>query len=511
MVSNGRQSVLHDVTARSPAEEGVDVLQISSSPDLKEIVEETPATLCPSDSSSTTQISSTRNLESGSSKQVELFGNPTGSSIDAIESMLPYLKFYHRTVDKLVHDCRGVSNRYGLNDRDFVEALKKLHLLVVRLSTSGLALLIAISTVSSEIEDIRVLLRKVDTKLPQVTAAAAVTDATIADVGAAANGDVIRDASATTEYIEMMEKNELEEAQTRLKKLRVSADKLFGEYKIRPNHLRKFVLSDSYLVCDEYSVVAMDDISLTFEGEIVQDPNAVEKVHVKCLTEIGGGSTEEIIQRTIFLTHLLRSCENIMRPRFVVMPNLILLEPNSYSTLAGYQLDHAQKIDVTLKIAGALALVHSYNIVHRDVRAANVIMSPTVQDDGTLVVIPKLTGFEVCRHIGYDITHGSVRETVWHGPERVLWHSTSFKTDVFAFGVLMYEISMGHEPTMMGTSVTETDVQDWIAQESGNVSEDYSNLMRQCLEIDYPRRLEMRQVVERLEQVVAFEYQSTSQ
>ncbi|KAF9972508.1 hypothetical protein BGZ73_004348 [Actinomortierella ambigua] len=437
---------------------------------------------------------------------------PADNIIKAIDPILPSMKFYKETVRRLFGDCKDASVRYGLNDEELIKILQKLYFLVVRLSTSGLALLIAVPTVSSEIDSIRVQLRILNNKQPRVTVAPTATSNNTAAAGAAtplatppgsvpATGTAANSADSP-EKIEMAEKKMLEEMQDRLRKYRSSADKLFGEYKIKPEDLRRFVLPDSYIEWNKTSLVAKDEISETYEGRIVQGSYKGQQVHVKSLTQIEGGSTEDIIRRTIFLTHLLRSCENVVRPRFVVMPNLILLEPTSQRTLVGYPLDHARKIDVALKIAGALALVHSFNIVHRDVRAANVIMSETKLEDGTIVDIPKLTGFEVCRHIRYDYSLGSVaKRTVWHAPERVSWHGTSFKTDVFAFGVLMYEISMGKEPVMKGTNVIQADVQDWISQEFDHISQEYSNLMRKCLEIDYPKRPDMRQVIEELEKI----------
>ncbi|KAF9978767.1 hypothetical protein BGZ73_000414 [Actinomortierella ambigua] len=462
----------------------------------------------------TTTTTTTENTVQGDVNIDAVSNHITVRRIHAIGSMLPYVKFYRRTVGKLFHDCKDASNRYDWDDEYLVEAVHQLSLLVIQLSTSGLALLISISAVSSKIDQIRCLLTRLSIKQPRATVAPAATSNNTTAVATGPAADSVISTPENTEQDEIDEKKELEEVQNRLKKYRSSTDKLFREYKIKPDDLRRFVLPESYLEWNKDSkTVARDDISETFEGEIVSGPLKGKQVHVKRLKQIEGGSTEDIIRRTIFLTHVLRSCENIVRPRFVVMPNLILWEPTSLKTsIVGYPLDHARKIDVALKIAGALALVHSFNIVHRDVRAANVIMSPTVQKDGTIVDIPKLTGFEVCRHIRYDYSLGSVtKRTVWHAPERVSWHGTSFKTDVFAFGVLMYEISMGKEPVMKGTNIIQADVQDWIFQEQGHISEDYSNLMRQCLEIDYPRRPEMLQVLERLGQIAAFEYQSASQ
>ncbi|KAF9151782.1 hypothetical protein DFQ26_001135, partial [Actinomortierella ambigua] len=371
--------------------------------------------------------------------------------IRAIESALLHMRFYRKTMRQLFDDSKGVSTHHGVNDDELIKILQKVYLLAVQLSASGVALLIDIDSFTIELASVREILMKLQSTISAPTSSSS-------------NNSSDDTTAGTPETIEQEERAELAAAQAKLTRHRSSADKLFGDYKIRPDDLRRFVLPKESLKCEMFEPITEDDISKIYEGEITQGSQRGEKVHVKYLKEIDGGSTKDIIQRTIFLTYLLRSCENVVRPRFVVMPNLILLEPTTLQTLADYPLEHSQKVDVAIKIAGALALVHSFKIVHRDVRASNVVMSKKGDGDSA-VIVPKLTAFEICRHIQYDYSLGPVvKRSVWHAPERVSWHGTSFKTDVFSFGVLMYEISMGRPPEMGGSDVKHADVQDWIHQ-----------------------------------------------
>ncbi|KAG0235284.1 hypothetical protein BGW42_005451 [Actinomortierella wolfii] len=428
-----------------------------------------------------------------------------------IDNLLPTLKFYRKTTTKLYEEYKKVAIQLGANNAGVVKVYNELYSLTLRLSTSGWALLLGLSE-SSKIASIRTQLSQL--KASQVPAAGASSVPSLASSASSIRTTTTTYTATTTttdisgmgpDLDEKAEELEVNEMQKKLKKHRSSAEKLFREYKIKPTDLEKFVLPRESLQCDmsdPRNLIAEDDFSKTYGGRIVKGGKVVDVVHVKQLTEIEGGSTEDIIRRTIFLTHLLRACENVVRPKYVVMPNLILLEPTSRRTLYEFTLPHWQKVDVAHKIASALALLHSFNIVHRDVRGANVIISEATLPNGLVVQIPKLTGFEVCRHINYDYSLGSVvKRTVWHAPERVSWHGTSFKTDVFSFGVLMYEISMGKPPEMKGYSVAHSDVQDWISQEYDHISQDYSTLMAKCLEIDYPNRPEMKSVVEELQNI----------
>ncbi|KAG0263440.1 hypothetical protein DFQ27_001769 [Actinomortierella ambigua] len=432
----------------------------------------------------------TAGLEPNRPPKVEPPEGPPDNIIKAINPILPHMKFYQETVRLLFEDANQATHRLGAKSEDLIKILQKIYLLAVQLTASGVALLIAIDKFTLELTNVREMLKKL-----QSTTTAPESSSSIR------SNNNSNSTTKTPEDIENGERALLAAAQTKLTRHRLSAERLFGDYKIKPDDLRRFVLPNDYIQYDISKPIAEDDISKTYEGVIIKGSQPGEKVHVKYLKEIDGGSTKDIIQRTIFLTHLLRSCENVVRPRFVVQPNLILLEPTTQQTLADYPLEHSQKVDVALKIAGALALVHSFKVVHRDVRASNVVMSKPDKGDSA-VVVPKLTAFEVCRHIQYDYSLGSVvKRTVWHAPERVSWHGTSFKTDVFSFGVLMYEISMGHPPEMKGSDVKHADVQDWISQEYDHVSKGYSELMRRCLEIDYPQRPIMEEVIDELKKI----------
>ncbi|KAF9153352.1 hypothetical protein DFQ26_000596, partial [Actinomortierella ambigua] len=75
----------------------------------------------------------------------------------------------------------------------------------------------------------------------------------------------------------------------------------------------------------------------------------------------------------------------------------------------------------------------------------NVVMPRTRHEDGSVVYIPKLTGFKACCYVERDSP--ATKRVVWHAPELESRQRTaSFKTDVFSFELPMFEISMGSPP-----------------------------------------------------------------
>jgi serine/threonine-protein kinase len=100
------------------------------------------------------------------------------------------------------------------------------------------------------------------------------------------------------------------------------------------------------------------------------------------------------------------------------------------------------------QIASALDHLHARGIIHRDIKPANVL----VGEDGRL----RLTDFGIAR--GEDPTQ--TLETAIYGtpqymaPEQVQGRAVDARTDVFALGVLLYEMLTGRRP-FPGTTVAE--------------------------------------------------------
>ena len=106
-----------------------------------------------------------------------------------------------------------------------------------------------------------------------------------------------------------------------------------------------------------------------------------------------------------------------------------------------------------IQIAGALEHAHARGIVHRDLKSANVMVTP----DGRA----KVLDFGLARRLSARSadTHSAVLEsstlagTVSHmAPEVLLGRAAGVQADVWAFGVLLYEMASGELPFAGRTS-----------------------------------------------------------
>ncbi|KAF9358310.1 hypothetical protein BGX26_002054 [Mortierella sp. AD094] len=131
-------------------------------------------------------------------------------------------------------------------------------------------------------------------------------------------------------------------------------------------------------------------------------------------------------------------------------------------------------------------------VIHRDIRASNILL-----DDGPDGLELKIVGFGSCKEDGSLSRNYPVAKlediSQWWSPERTI-SGTSTKSDVYAFGVLMYEISTGKEPER---ALVETEGA-LVAAEGGRICVEYTDLMSKCLQSHYDARPPMSKIVDEL-------------
>ena len=107
-----------------------------------------------------------------------------------------------------------------------------------------------------------------------------------------------------------------------------------------------------------------------------------------------------------------------------------------------------QVVDIGTQLARALAAAHTQGVIHRDIKPENVIRTPS----GVVKVLDfGLARAESSVHSQLTQTGIIVGTPAYLSPEQVQGRPADFRTDLFALGVLVYELAAGVNPFVAST------------------------------------------------------------
>jgi len=191
----------------------------------------------------------------------------------------------------------------------------------------------------------------------------------------------------------------------------------------------------------------------------------------------------------------------------------LTLELLSGGTLADHLVNGAvsmtESIRVGQDVASALVTMHGKEVIHGDLKPANISVSPT----GPV----KVLDFGLARFRGRGSGAGIPEWSAGRGwiagtpgymsPEQIRGAPTLPATDAWALGAILYECLVGR-PAFTGISSTERNQAalhhepDWAALEASCPSE-LATLTRHCLAKEAGKRLHLREIQSKLESLAS--------
>jgi hypothetical protein len=186
-----------------------------------------------------------------------------------------------------------------------------------------------------------------------------------------------------------------------------------------------------------------------------------------------------------------------------------LVEGNTLKRVIGGRpmaLRHA--CDVAIQACEGIAAAHEMGVIHRDIKAENIVITPRgavkILDFG----LAKLT--EAVSDDGMTVAHtqaGVVMGTVSHmSPEQALGRDVDTRTDIFSFGVVLYEMLTGRTPFAAQTAQAILarvlhHAPDPVSQTNPAVTPELEQIVVDCLQKDRELRPSAVEVLAMLKSV----------
>ncbi|KAG2453166.1 hypothetical protein HYH02_002490 [Chlamydomonas schloesseri] len=170
-------------------------------------------------------------------------------------------------------------------------------------------------------------------------------------------------------------------------------------------------------------------------------------------------------------------------------------------------VDLAAVLDTAIDIARAVAHLHREGIVHADLKSRNVLLKGSTHDPRGFVA--KVADFGLSMRLDHDETHVS---NAFHGtlvymaPETLLKGHVSRASDVYSFGILLYELYSGETAykdvpkALLGHAITKDNLRPVFPPALGAPFE-YQLLACRCWESNPEIRPEFEFIVDELKRM----------
>jgi serine/threonine protein kinase len=116
----------------------------------------------------------------------------------------------------------------------------------------------------------------------------------------------------------------------------------------------------------------------------------------------------------------------------------------------GKFIDYPEAIEIVRQLAGALHYAHGRRMVHRDIKPDNIMLKPMQHEEGGLNYRAVITDFGLAKLTAAGEEDATAEQPIgtypYMSPEQINAETVDGRTDIYALGIMLYELSVGRLP-----------------------------------------------------------------
>ena len=234
---------------------------------------------------------------------------------------------------------------------------------------------------------------------------------------------------------------------------------------------------EAKLLTEASSVMIKTNIATNISQEtFLKEANILKKLHHDNIIHLHGVCTKEYpfyIVTELMETGNLQVYLNHHRMEWNLMPSKI--------------------IDIAVQVANGMIYLGEQDYIHCDLKAENILVQGNKY--GSVIYTVKIANFHLAQHLNGNkcctIQKGTIFAIRWTAPEGITSNRLSIKSDVWSFGILLWELATKGDlpyPGMTAKQVLEAVKRGYHMPEPKNCPKPFCQIMLDCWKLNDDER-----------------------